>query len=69
MSEIILHRYWLPARVPGGREHLSRWAMSEEEAKARGAIRPEATSREVRQVSDGDVNGSFSHLGRFPDKQ
>lgn len=52
MAKIERYRYWLPPRFPGGKERLSTWHMSDEEAKRHGALRPEPTSLQVHQVED-----------------
>lgn len=67
MPEIELWNWWMPARTPRGKEYLSAWKMTAQDAKLRGAIRPEPSTREVRSPSQ-DINGSFSHLGVGWDK-
>jgi hypothetical protein len=68
MPEIELFKWWLPAKVweKKGKPYLSSWVMDAEQAKMHNAIRPELSTREVRQVTPGDINTSFSHLGGPP---
>lgn len=45
MKERELFKWWLPPRWGKGKPYLSSWRMSQEEAQARGAIRPEPSTR------------------------
>lgn len=65
MPDIILHRWWMPARTPKGKPYLSRWAMSDEEAAKAGALRPEPSTREVRHVEDS-ISCGLAHVGSAP---
>lgn len=52
MKEVEFHRYWLPP--PPGRKspYLSSFVMTSEDAAKRGALRPEPSTRIVRQVAE-----------------
>lgn len=52
MKQVEYFFWFLPNANPRGKPYLSRWKMSEEEAKARGATRPDPGSREVREVPE-----------------
>lgn len=45
-------RWWLPPRFPGGRDRVSSWRMSAEQAAKHGALRPDLDSRELVDVPD-----------------
>lgn len=55
MKEVEYHHWYLPNKNPRGKPYLSRWKMSAEDAAARGAIRPEPSSREVRMHAETDA--------------
>jgi len=57
MRAVEYHRYWLPS-LGGKRPHLSRWAMTAEDAAARGALRPEPGTREVRMLAETSAEAS-----------
>jgi hypothetical protein len=66
VKEVELYKWWLPppAWQPKAQPYLSRWLMSEEDARKRGAICPELTTRKVIHVGDKpDINPSFAHVG------
>lgn len=52
MRQVEYHRWYLPGRTPRSKPYLSSWKMTAEEAAQRGAIRPEPTSREVREIPE-----------------
>jgi hypothetical protein len=52
MRRETLARYWLPNKNPRGKPYLSAWRMSPEDAKARGAIRPEPGTEMVIDVAE-----------------
>jgi len=54
MKQIEVCLWWLPPKRwegPSAKPYLSSWKMSAEEAAAHKAIRPDLTSRELRQLS------------------
>jgi hypothetical protein len=68
-------RWYLPARTERGKPYLSRWHMTAEDAAARGALRPEPTSRIVRELPDTEdelraaqISDASRIGGRSPDR-
>ena len=55
MKTVEVFRWYLPPRAgagPRAKPYLSRWKMTAEEAAARGALRPEPATRELRDVPE-----------------
>lgn len=52
MKRVEVFRWYLPARTERGKPYLSSWHMTAEAAAARGALRPEPTSRIVRELPE-----------------
>jgi hypothetical protein len=55
MKKVEVFKWYLPPRVgsgPRAKPYLSRWKMTAEDAAARGAIRPEPTSRELLAIAE-----------------
>jgi hypothetical protein len=73
MKRVEVFRWYLPNANPRGKPYLSRWHMNAEEAAARGAIRPEPSSRIVRDLPDTEdekraqIPQAGSMGGRSPD--
>jgi hypothetical protein len=75
MKQVETFRWYLPNPNPRGKPYLSRWHMSAQDAAARGALRPEPTSRIVREVPDTDDERRAAQIadasrigGHSPDK-
>lgn len=52
MKQVEQFKWYLPGRTARSKPYLSAWHMSAADAKARGAIAPEPTSREVIMVAE-----------------
>jgi hypothetical protein len=52
MKQVEYHLWFLPGKTPRSKPYLSRWKMTAEDAAKLGAIRPEPTSLEVRDVPE-----------------
>ena len=54
MNQVEFFKWWLPPPLgkPRAKPYLSRWEMDADEAARRGAIRPEPSTRVVRQMAE-----------------
>lgn len=52
MRAVEYHLYWLQPTRGAKKPYLSSWKMTKEEAEKIGAIKPEPSSREVRQIAE-----------------
>lgn len=63
MRRVEYHRYWLPPRPgsgPRAKPYLSSWPMDAEAAAKLGAIRPEPSTREVRELPETEAERARS---------
>jgi hypothetical protein len=75
VKTVEVFRWYLPNANPRGKPYLSRWHMSAEDAAKQGAIRPEPSSRIVRELPESEEELRAAQVadasrvgGRSPDR-
>lgn len=52
VKQVEQFKWFLPGRTPLAKPYLSSWHMTADEAKARGALRPDLSTRTVIDVAE-----------------